>query len=1140
MPPTRNLMDEPSDIFSTARRPTGSDLFGSTNPAPTGLPNPSDIFNAPSRLVGSGGASDIFNEASRMAGAESDLFGGFPGMPFDRGSSISDTESKKTERVDFDRMMASPPVEQTNTGQIEFDMPLNVGSAEVTGSAQLVDIPESLEDSSLRTQPSLPKSPIPGTSLPAKIEGFEDDYPDFSETDREASGSNLFGDPGLLEIDLGGDADDGIDVSGVDLMEPMDMPETNLSGTRSSIFTKPRGELRPAEDLGGRVDFEQIPIMGSSDERTESMLFLDDVESGPPSGIFSRGLTGETDTNDVLGRVNFEVPGTTNPPSGRLPYQDSGSLDWSKSNGSDSDATKMAAGYGGRGPDSNPSSELDLDALNTSEEATQRTKIDEESVFSAAEIDLDEFAPAASQPSHGDDDLLAATPHIRGGGGTSSRPSAVSVASGGIALGRKGSRPSITLEDAEPARPGRSWLLPAVGLVLGGSLGAGAMFFAGGSSTTPKTNMGTAAIVRPNPDAGSAGPAAITPPNPADAAKLIAANPKTAIALFTGDDPVDKAHRGQARWMARVREVAGANQKLAADDAELQQATEELKGVLDAAADLKTPSEQQAGLRAGLHLGLIQEALGKPDDAIAAYRLAASKLPKMYQRIFDSAIERVGLMKKGADGAPVKQYSQALPLPMVTDLGEAVNLLQFAAVQQLDDEPGFHFWEAISHSAKWNVVGSFDKAIAAINKAKQAHETRRKAQVGLGLNPLSDPSEQIFLRVCEELRFYWTFKKQLYDDPTGMALARSGGTRGMLDELLKAKKALDSGSGVATTPKLDPKMVDELNTAKRQVEMLTIAEKAVRLERDAADEKVKTTFSDLKKVTKDLQETAEMADKMRMNLKTAESKLKSADEGIDAVLEKMKDAKLVDAKLDRAAMLAALPEALKKAVVVTNKDSALAELTDKLTTLQAAAKVEKDEAAKKLAEAETQYATAKETATKTIASLQDQLKTADTKVAAEVKKATEASAATIARLEKERDADRLAQESKLRQQADQFALQIAAVRSGVNVVLTDVERANSDRAKREYGNGVDAYFAGRFGEAEIALTQSVKDDAADARAWYFLGLAKAQQGRSSEAEKDYRTGASWEARMKPTRRVIGDALVRVQGPIRDALEVFRP
>jgi colicin import membrane protein len=293
------------------------------------------------------------------------------------------------------------------------------------------------------------------------------------------------------------------------------------------------------------------------------------------------------------------------------------------------------------------------------------------------------------------------------------------------------------------------------------------------------------------------------------------------------------------------------------------------------------------------------------------------------------------------------------------------------------------------------------------------------------------------------------------------------------------------------------------------------------LRRKAQDDAAKATANAKKQVA---DKTKEL-DTTRVNLAAADKKVKDAEAALGPVIAKLKAAKLIDPAADNAAAVAALPDAVKKAFLATGTDTATAELTAAVD----AARKARDEAEGKTKAAEAALTTAKADAAKKIGELEEAMKGFDAKLAAEHAKADAARAADAKKFEEQ-----------LAAQAERFRQQLTVARSGAFVPLTDSERAAQDRARKFYAAGLEAYTAGLFANAEGWFDRAAKDDPADARYWYYLGLSKWSQGKAKDAEADFRTGADWEGRSKPGRRVVGDALVKVQGPPRAALDVFRP
>ncbi|HEX3601529.1 MAG TPA: hypothetical protein VHU84_15365 [Lacipirellulaceae bacterium] len=86
--------------------------------------------------------------------------------------------------------------------------------------------------------------------------------------------------------------------------------------------------------------------------------------------------------------------------------------------------------------------------------------------------------------------------------------------------------------------------------------------------------------------------------------------------------------------------------------------------------------------------------------------------------------------------------------------------------------------------------------------------------------------------------------------------------------------------------------------------------------------------------------------------------------------------------------------------------------------------------------------------------------------------------------------------------------------------------------------GVNAYFAGRASQAETCLSEAIRANSHDPRAYYFRAFSLLRQGHVAEARGDMLAGATLEAQ-SPHREPIGAALERIQGCDRLMLEEFR-
>jgi hypothetical protein len=89
-----------------------------------------------------------------------------------------------------------------------------------------------------------------------------------------------------------------------------------------------------------------------------------------------------------------------------------------------------------------------------------------------------------------------------------------------------------------------------------------------------------------------------------------------------------------------------------------------------------------------------------------------------------------------------------------------------------------------------------------------------------------------------------------------------------------------------------------------------------------------------------------------------------------------------------------------------------------------------------------------------------------------------------------------------------------------------------------YGRGVHAYNAGMFRDASRYLTMAIDNGIQDPRAYYFRGMVAFAEGRTHEAEADWRMGAELEATGR-TNPDVGRSLARFQGSGRLQLEGIR-
>lgn len=101
--------------------------------------------------------------------------------------------------------------------------------------------------------------------------------------------------------------------------------------------------------------------------------------------------------------------------------------------------------------------------------------------------------------------------------------------------------------------------------------------------------------------------------------------------------------------------------------------------------------------------------------------------------------------------------------------------------------------------------------------------------------------------------------------------------------------------------------------------------------------------------------------------------------------------------------------------------------------------------------------------------------------------------------------------------------------------------AQERAADEYYGQGVTHYFNGNQSEALNSLNRAISANMADARYYYFRGLAQAMNGNSSAGDSDFRQAAMLEYSTGTGARSVNvsRALEKVQGCMRHKIESFR-
>jgi hypothetical protein len=797
---------------------------------------------------------------------------------------------------------------------------------------------------------------------------------------------------------------------------------------------------------------------------------------------------------------------------------------------------------------------------------------------------------------------------------------------------------------------GKGWLVGAAGGLLVGAGAFAGLYFGGvlpnGSGSGKPVVQGGQGGPQGRPDVGA------QPGGPATAADAKAAldngDPGRALRAFetAGADTAEaKAGRGQARFLNRVRELARDDAPATADDPALKQARDDLK----AAAD--DPNGGEAAAQATLFLGLSHETAGDRAGAKQIYQEGARKFPQKAE-MFQAALDRLD-----ATTAPPGQSSRLTPAE-AEQLALAAALLLVRETQAAPEpaapappEAGAMFWKAVNAAAG----GKYADAIAAIDRAKAAHEKRAKALAGRGLNPTTDPLEQIFPRCCDDLKAYWALRKALYEHPSIGPLANKGDLRTVVvNQLAQAEKRAADAVKLAADLKA---ATDKLKTAEAEVktatDKLTVAEKELKAEKDTVvklDKDLKAAGEDLKKLQKEEQDAKD-------KLAATGLDLKKAQDVISGVAKELQGVKLLGDKYDTAGLIAAQKEAVTRAsgpnlttLLPTGSAAVggaglaagqLVDLAERLTRSEAAVKAATAKLAADTKKLRDDHAAEVKRLTDASAGATGKLKEAH---AAEIKKLNDKLAADLKKADADHEKQTQAQKTevaglqeKMRAMARQFeadlgnavspsaaldlwmelllglrrpadadpaiataqkmlatapadsedaakanavvgvarlikgetaeagralekargsagfklaagkpwakAAEVAA--AAVNDPLAPIrrpvtERKDPEAAARFLDAGVTAYRAGRFADAEAALTKAAFNDPTEPTTWYFLGAARWQQGKFDQAKEDFKQGGEREKGRTVSTRAIEQILGPIQGPARDALTAARP
>ncbi|MEO2090113.1 MAG: hypothetical protein ABGY75_11525, partial [Gemmataceae bacterium] len=349
---------------------------------------------------------------------------------------------------------------------------------------------------------------------------------------------------------------------------------------------------------------------------------------------------------------------------------------------------------------------------------------------------------------------------------------------------------------------------------------------------------------------------------------------------------------------------------------------------------------------------------------------------------------------------------------------------------------------------------------------------------------------------------------------------------------------------------------------------LADAKKAVEDDKKTAIAKLVALGEDFRKekdrVTKKIEEVEGELATAKKAATDAAAKQKAAEASLAGIVTELKSAKLVDDKFDPANLPATIKQLTTAATAGDAKKAteALIAVQKEADTLKANLKVAADETARAKAEAADAKSMVEKVKMDADKAVVEAKKGVDDKVKAAVEAATKDTAAELAKAKKDaetvkttakaeaeaaarkqiqdatakataaeaaRAADAKQYEQRLADQANQYAARLAEARAGGVVQVTSVETAAAERAAKSYADGLTAFNAGRYADAERLF--------ADARYWYFLGLTQYLQGRSADAA--FRKGAELEARQKPGTKAVSEAFEGLPLRLRAVVKPYR-
>jgi Flp pilus assembly protein TadD len=728
-----------------------------------------------------------------------------------------------------------------------------------------------------------------------------------------------------------------------------------------------------------------------------------------------------------------------------------------------------------------------------------------------------------------------------------------------------------TTETAEKLIPRRAPAKSGSGLVLGGLLGgvlasvACAAIYVSGlvpnqekASNQPPPQPPQ--IPRPPLPPGLPMPPDDPPTPTLDAKTAFALGDWTkALELARNADTVEaKATAGRIRVYAKIRGIA--------TDADLQQAQADLREVIATLDQDNSPESRQRAIQATVDLGISHEVSGDFEAAKKLFTEAKEKY-KNHAPIFEALLDR--LVSPPADAGSRQPAPRPTPAEL-THLAFAVSLLLRQDGPKSEDlpEPGIYYWKAIKRARERH----YKEAVELIGQAKAAHLRRAQAFAGRGLNPLTDPLEQMFPTACDELAALWN---ELYRQPALADIIQKQGLGKTLESLATAKTDLAKAQADAkrALDQLDTTK-NELKKAQEELKKASTLLESTTAELKKTQDNLTLTSDKLKKLETDLTNTTKELTQAKDSLKKLETEKAQAAEAVVALrkdLQKTTEeknatvAELTKLNKDLTQIAAAVSTAVKlpekwtaadlsaavKNLAVVASEKEVKTLLERLTKAENEAKT----ATEKLA-TETQRLTEKYETTlkKLTATHTAELKTLKDDYTAQINKLRESNAAEVKKLTEKYEADtkkllaehqltikKLTNEHMAALQAEQAKVEAEKKAAAVKVATIEKQLANVITPAQaldiwlpvltDLRRASDADTALEI--AKRSLSSSLPDSEEAAKARTVQGMAFFLKGEYAKAHEEFlaaRRSPAF-AEDKPWAKVVENGLEAINDPL---------